>query len=113
MAIISDETAKAFINHFRSTLPEGEIKSLWMDRNLIDTIRQLDGDTAKLSGLRIYLARYKDGVGITGEAPFTKNRFTVVVVPTVNEGGDLERDIPGAYMDTALPCPPRKCDGGI
>lgn len=117
MAIIPDENARTFINHYRSTLPDYEIKSLWMDRDIIENIQRLDinpdNDRGRLSGLRLYFARYKENVPPTGNELYPRNRLTVIAVPTVNAGNDLEVDIPGFYMDAALPCPPTKCNGSI
>ena len=112
MAIIPDENARTFINHYRSTLPEGEIRSLWMDREFIESIRHLD-EMGNISGMRFYFARYKEGTEPTGGINFARNRLTIIAVPTVNAGIGIEIDVPGFYMNAALPCPPTKCNGSI
>lgn len=111
MAFISDDDARTHINHFRSTLPDGETRSIWFDREFIEDLIRKDG-VNRLSGVRVYFARYKEGTEPTGIEDCPRNKLTVILVPTRHVDDNNEQDVAGAYTNTGLPCP-MKCNGGM
>ncbi len=102
---ISKKKALEYINHYRSGLPAGSIKSGWLNRDIIDAIVILLS-THQLTGIRVYLAKY------TADDPennIVKDTDTFILVPTQN-GIAGNMDIDTAYYDYTRICPP-VCDG--
>ena len=89
---------------------------MWLDREIIDQIIKYESAGTKLSGIRLYLARYKKGTGSAGSGDFPLNRLTIITAPTkagagTTSGGEpIHDDL--MYLDYGKPCPP-KCNGGI
>lgn len=101
------EDALKHINHHRHGTP-GTMKSIWLDRELIDFISQA-ANTSNISGIRIYFAKYKGGVHPVPENPNIENKPTVIVAPTT-VGFAAESDVDLAYFNYGRPCPP-SCNG--
>ena len=117
-AIIPPNEAIKFIEHYRDLGPVDKLLSMWLNREIIDRIIEHDnGGDKTLTGLRLYFARYKDGVGRTGEEDFPVNRLTIILTPTIrgtdtdpNSGMSIQNDV--LFADYSNPCKP-KCNGGI
>jgi hypothetical protein len=109
---ISKDDALQHINHYRQSLPPGSIKSVWLDRDIIDFIAQ-NADTLGINGLRVYMARYKEGYPPVTQDPGRKDKLTVIVVPTT-DGTTMDltddTDLTDGYFDYGRPCPPT-CTG--
>ena len=117
-AIIPPNEAIKFIEHYRDLGTIDKLLSMWLNREIIDRIIEYDnGGDKTLTGLRLYFARYKEGVGRTGEKDFPVNRLTLIAAPTVAGTGEdpvshepIQNDV--LYLDYGKPCPPI-CNGGI
>lgn len=94
------------INHYRNNHP-GAIKSVWLNREIIDFI--VRNASSNMSGIRVYMAKYKHGVPPVVGNPGIENKETVILAPTLaGTTGDL--DFPDSYFNFGRPCPPT-CDG--
>ncbi len=100
--VISAAKAKEYILNYRKDLPPGEMRSAWVNRDIIDAIIGLSSTNA-LDGIRIYLARYtEDDPG----ARFVKDTDTVIFVPTEENASGDAKDIKTAYFNYTRICPP-------
>ena len=108
-ARIEKELALQHINHYRKDLPEGELKSVWLDAAMVEHIVSY-ANRGAINGLRIYLARYKGGVEPTVEDASLENQQTIIVVPTIEGSNGEPEDVGDAYFNYALPCP-ENCRG--
>jgi hypothetical protein len=104
---IKKEEALAHINHYRAELPASSLKSVWLNRDIIDFIVK-NADTLNISGLRVYLAKYQRDVIPASLDEALADQQTMVVAPTTTID-NLEVDLE-AYFDYALPCP-QHCNG--
>lgn len=105
---ISAAKAKEYINHYRQDLPQGSLRSAWIDKSFIDAIIALSS-THPLDGIRVYLARYTENVS-QGSFSAVEGSETVIVVATQSDTTGGGNDIEDAYYDYAHVCPPH-CDG--
>ena len=105
---LPQELALIHINNFRSDIGPEDLKSVWLNADIIDYIVK-NAESEGINGLRIYMARYASGVTPVTENPALANLQTMIVVPTKNDNG-INVDINEAYFDYALPCP-QSCRG--
>ena len=91
---ISYETALDMINSYRDGLPDGSLKSVWLNHEVIDMIR----NNEDVTGIRVYLAKQQDG------------SVTVILAPTGDNAQSVHLDL--RYFDLGEPCPPN-CSGSI
>lgn len=104
-AQISAAKAKEYIQNYRKGLPDGSLKSVFVDKSFIEAILSLD-ETHQLDGVRIYLAKYSED---DEKGRFVVDTETMIIVPTESGIVGAERDIDSAYYDYNHLCPPY-CD---
>lgn len=108
------------INNYRQGLAPDKLKSVWLNREIIDFILENGGDG--INGLRVYLAKYptisptlSEDESLVAEISAIESasapRETVVVVPTV-EGADGPQDMENGYFNYGAPCP-HACSGDV
>lgn len=106
---ITKAEAVGFINHYRADLPEGSIKSVWIGPDIIKFIVSAITVGLPMSGIRVYLGKYKEGVGATQcsdpASPFYADTLTAILAITEKKSG-INQDISNAYFDYGQPCPP-------
>lgn len=107
---IPDEDAIEFIRYFQMQ-NSGAQKSVWMDDAIIRVIAG-NQNLPAFSGLRLYYAKYKEGVGEVGRQGGPQRDELTIVVAITRSDGNQHKDIPGKYFDYSRPCPPN-CNGGI
>ena len=105
---IDKEDALGHINYYRQDLPENSIRSIYFDSAIIDFIAANAIDL-RLSGLRIYLAKYDENFTPARENETLRNKLTAIIVPTM-PGTVGNMDVPYGYFNYGSPCPPEKCD---
>ena len=91
---INYATALDMINSYRDGLPDGSLKSVWLNHEVIDMIR----NNEDVTGIRVYLAKQED------------DSVTVILAPTGDNEESVHLDL--GYFDFAVPCP-ASCDGSI
>ncbi len=103
---ISMQDAKQFIDFYRKGLPVNAVKSIWIEKEIIDYIRN-HPDPA-ISGVRVYLGKYDGLTGRSGSEPnnFPKGKKTAILAVTRDNGGAIHENIPDAFFDYGHPCPP-------
>ncbi|MBS1771444.1 MAG: hypothetical protein JST82_01200 [Bacteroidetes bacterium] len=108
--IIPATDAIQFVTYYQAGIGPNDLKSVWLDREIIDFICN-NAQDLDIDGVRLYLAKYKAGVGsVAGGTTFEPNKQTIIVALTKAVGTKHE-DI--AYFDYANPCPPNCNLGGI
>lgn len=108
---IPKEIALEHIRYYRQGLDPSSIKSAWIDREFIEYVISNDPDK-NITGLRVYLAKYKEGFEPVIDHPALKDLHTVIVVPTVSGVTGGHPDIQDAYFNYGRPCPPTCDDDG-
>lgn len=106
---ITDEEAIAFIKYYQET-NAGKLKSIWMDDSIIKVLG--NGSNSKFSGLRLYYAKYKEGVGRVGKPGGPKKDDPTIVVAITQQNGSVHTDVKGNYFDYSKPHPPNM-NGGL
>lgn len=105
---ISDTIAHEFIQYYKDSEPGAEnFRSVWLTKEVLDYIKQ---NVDSLDGLRIYMAKYKAGVGRIGESGDERiDKLTMILAPTKADKSNQTISNDQAYFDYADLCPPLKC----
>lgn len=107
---IDDDDAKEFIKYHQKSNPNS-LKSIWMNDSIIRALTNFPA--GKFSGLRLYYAKYKKGVGNVGKPGGPKaDDPTIVVSVTIQDSSGRHNDMAGNYFDYSKPCPPYN-NGGL
>lgn len=103
---------QAFVQQYRNQAPPGEVNSVWLSAaGILEYLKNYPAAAANITGLRVYFARYAEGVGNSGQPGFPVDGLAVIVVPTIEQNG-LQVDIQSAYYNYGATCP-QMCNGGI
>ena len=103
---------QAFVQQYRNQAPPGEVNSVWLSAaGILQFLKNYPSAAENITGLRVYFARYAQGVGDTGQPGFPANGLTVIVVPTIEQNGS-QADIQSAYYNYGNRCP-AECNGGM
>lgn len=108
---IRKEDAAEHIKNYRQNLGPDTIKSVWIDREIIDEIITKD-PMGRISGLRVYLARYKEGIYPVTEDSTLKDQPTLIIALTGAGEQGPNTDFADGYFNYGVPCPPRCQDNG-
>lgn len=91
---INYATALEMVNRYRDGLPQGSLKSAWLNQEVIDMIR----NNQDVTGIRAYLAKQED------------DTVTIILAPTGDNAESVHLDL--GYFDFAEQCP-SVCPGSI
>jgi|GEM_PF-3407576 len=109
--------AYQFIDYYRLGLDPSELKSVWINQEIIDYILT-NASTVSLTGIRVYLAKYVAGVGnvgtVTDPGDFPPNAETLILAVTTDDSDGNHMDLSDGFFNYGNPCPPdcKKGDRG-
>lgn len=107
---ISYDIAKQFIEYYQSTSSDQNLKYVWMDDIIFNVLG--NNGNGRFSGLRLYCAKYKQGVGEVGKTDEIKADALTIIAVFTEKIGDEHKDIPKYCFDYSKPHPPYG-NGGI